>query len=520
MSFTEDIWRIIKENRSGLLGANPRWKRVSLADIGEVLNGYPFESAKFAKSGGLPLIRIRDIMRGASETCFAGEYPAEYVIKSGDLLVGMDGDFNAAFWTGSDGLLNQRVCKVSVDGRWYDSRFLGYVLPIYLKAVNDHTSAITVKHLSSLTLLQIPLPLPSRREQSRIADRLDELFSDLAAGVAALERVRKKLRRYRSAVLHAAVTGQLTAAWRKTHGPPAETGKQLLARILVERRRQWEERTLAKYAKNGRPPPKNWQSRYVEPAASTTDGLPPLPNAWRWAFNAELTSLITSGSRDWSDFYGRGTGTFIMAGNVRMGWLDRSYRQAVDPPPNDRDRSRSQVQENDLLVTIVGANTGDVCRVAEQLPESYVCQSVAIMRPVIGTCSPWMLVWFISASGAQAQFKEFTYGAGRPHLGFEHLEQTFVALPPLAEQTAIVEAVNEKFSQIDAMEGEVNRGLARAVRLRQAIVKAAFEGKLVPQDPADESAERLLERIRVEHSVAGTSRVPRNRRARAVGSNG
>jgi type I restriction enzyme S subunit len=210
-----------------------------------------------------------------------------------------------------------------------------------------------------------------------------------------------------------------------------------------------------------------------------------------------------------------------MAQNVRMGRLDRTFRQAVDPPSNHRDRIRSQVEVNDLLVTIVGANTGDVCRVPEQLAEHYVCQSVALMRPVHTSISQWLETWFASPTGAQRQFKQFTYGAGRPHLGFEHLEQTVVALPPVDEQTAIIAIVQEKLSQIDAMEAEVNRGLARASRLRQAILKSAFSGKLVPQDPNDEPASVLLERIRAERAepVAGTNghpkRSPRKKAARS-----
>src|SRR5690606_13429793 len=123
-------------------------------------------------------------------------------------------------------------------------------------------------------------------------------------------------------------------------------------------------------------PPKNWKSRYKEPEGPKplADGepLPSLPDGWCWASNDQLVGTITSGSRDRSPFYNRGTGTFIMAGNVRMGRLDLSKRQMVDPPAGHRDRLRSQVEANDLLVTIVGANTGDVCRVSKPLPEHYV----------------------------------------------------------------------------------------------------------------------------------------------------
>jgi hypothetical protein len=128
---------------------------------------------------------------------------------------------------------------------------------------------VGIHHIGAQRFETLEVPLPPLPEQERIADRVDQLTSDLAAGVAALERVRKKLVRYRSAVLHAAVTGRLTAEWRKQHGPPKETGEQLLARILIERRALWEKRTLAKYQINDRSPPKNWERRYPEPATPT-----------------------------------------------------------------------------------------------------------------------------------------------------------------------------------------------------------------------------------------------------------
>lgn len=410
-------------------------------------------------------------------------------------------------------LRNIAVVPPELDGQWastafcvcrprsgIDARYLYFlfVQDKFLQAIKTYGDSPPSGHDEDL--LATVIPVAPSNEQSRIADRIEELLTDLDSGVAALARVKRNLVRYRAAVLHAAVTGQLTAAWRERNGPPSETGEQLLQRILVERRRRWEERTLARYQTEGKQPPKGWRDKYVDPtpvsAATAGVALPAIPPGWAWATAHQLLAVITSGSRDWSPYYDRGTSTFIMAQNVRMGRLDLRFRQAVDPPPGHRDCARSQVEKDDLLVTIVGANTGDVCRVDRALPQHYVCQSVALMRPCASDLSRWLLVWFTAPSGGQRQFQTFMYGAGRPHLGFEHLEQTLVPLPSVAEQDRILEIVEEKSAQIDALEAEVARGLARTTRLRQAILKAAFEGRLVPQDPSNEPASVLLERIR------------------------
>ena len=154
-----------------------------------------------------------------------------------------------------------------------------------------------------------------------------------------------------------------------------------------------------------------------------------------------MTLRITSGSRDWQQYYGIGSGTFIMAQNVRPSRFDPSIRQPVSPPPNDPSCERSRVEESDLLVTIVGANTGDVCRVPQTLSEHYVCQSVALMRPVDRKTAKYLDYYYNAQNGGQMYYRRYIYGAGRPHLSFDQLKVTPVIIPPLDEQEAIVEAV-------------------------------------------------------------------------------
>jgi type I restriction enzyme S subunit len=357
------------------------------------------------------------------------------------------------------------------------------------------------------------VPIAPINEQRRIIEKIEELFSDLDAGAAGLERIRTKLKRYRAAVLKAAVEGNLSTHWRARHSN-VEPAADLLQRILAERRRKWEENQLAKYAGAGKEPPKGWRERYQEPVAPDSVDLPIIPKAWTVASLDQLTTTITSGSRDWSQYYGSGTGTFIMAQNVRPGRLDLSWRQAVDPPLKDRDRERSQVVAGDLLVTIVGANTGDVCRVPEDLPEHYVCQSVALMRPVNAAYSRLLELNLISPDNGQRQFKRYVYGQGRPHLGFDQLRTTPILIPPEFEQQEIVQQAEQRLSLLDLTHEMINTNVKRVARLRQSILKRAFEGKLVPQVVTDEPASALLERIRRQREQAAKRPAGANGRGR------
>lgn len=163
-----------KESGIKWLGKVPsHWEIKRGKYVTKLLSGFPFNSDLFSTDEtDMPLIRIRDIMNTSTESFYSGPYPNAYIIKKGDVLVGMDGDFNVAIWNGPDGLLNQRVCKV-VDMPAFCARYASYVLPRPLKCINDNTYSTTVKHLSTFDIYREYFPVPPIGEQKAIADYLD-----------------------------------------------------------------------------------------------------------------------------------------------------------------------------------------------------------------------------------------------------------------------------------------------------------------------------------------------------------
>ncbi|MBN8765504.1 MAG: restriction endonuclease subunit S [Thiobacillus sp.] len=287
MALTIPVAEIVESSRNPLLGKHESWGRVLLGDIATIQNGFPFKSSQFTRDEGMPLIRIRDVGADSSDTNYVGDYDPAFIVKAGDLLIGMDGDFNCARWRGPDGLLNQRVCRVILKSDIYHPKLLDYALPGYLGAINDMTSSVTVKHLSSKSIAEIPLPLPPMDQQKRIVAEIEKQFSRLDEAVANLKRVKANLKRYKAAVLKAAVEGRLveTEAERaRREGRSYETGAQLLQRILETRRSQWFI-------------PGRGQSKgkYKEPAAPDTTDLPELPEGWPpWPSLFRLTRCWTS----------------------------------------------------------------------------------------------------------------------------------------------------------------------------------------------------------------------------------
>lgn len=146
----------------------------TVGNVADILNGYAFDSSNFNDSGqGLPIVRIRDVTRGWTETFYYGDYESKYVVRPGDLLIGMDGEFNIAEWQKGNALLNQRVCKI-IPKSGTDKTYLKYRLSILLQEIEDETPFVTVKHLSSTKLLSQNIDMPPLDEQKRIATILEE----------------------------------------------------------------------------------------------------------------------------------------------------------------------------------------------------------------------------------------------------------------------------------------------------------------------------------------------------------
>ena len=164
-----------------------------LPEVCTIQYGFPFDSAKFSDSNGMPLIRIRDVVRGYSETYTTEEYKSEYIVHENDLLIGMDGEFNIAKWGKTPALLNQRVCRLAPKDS-IDKDYLFYFMSIALKQIEEKTPFVTVKHLSAKELNKIEIPVLSLEEQRKIAETLskvDELIAFRDRQLAKLDELVK-----------------------------------------------------------------------------------------------------------------------------------------------------------------------------------------------------------------------------------------------------------------------------------------------------------------------------------------
>ncbi|MBK9348000.1 MAG: restriction endonuclease subunit S [Burkholderiales bacterium] len=462
----------------------------------------------------MPLIRIRDVTTGQTSTYYTGPYEDEYLVQQGDLLVGMDGDFNSGFWSSSAALLNQRVCKISPAESFYDKQLIALALPGYLAAINANTPSVTVKHLSSKTIGEIGLPLPPRAEQTRIVAKLEELLSDLDAGVAELKAAQKKLGQYRQSLLKAAVEGALTAEWRAKN-TPSETGAQLLQRILQERRARWEAKQLAKFAEQGKTPPKDWQKKYPEPVQPDATGLPELPQGWVWASVDQLSESVRNGLSKTPNTDQRGFPIFKINA-VRP--MAVNFKAIKHIEIDESEAADYWVEVGDVLATRYNGSVDllGVFGMVRNVPERMLHPDKLIrMKPVTGAeLGAWMEVCGNVGLSRKHLVARVKTTAGQTGISGEDLKRTPIPLPPVSEQQAALDVLEERLQAIKELGQPVELGLQQSTAQRQNILRAAFAGQLVPQDPHDEPASVLLERIRAERAAQGAAKKPRGRKAK------
>ena len=183
------------------------WKIVPAKFFMRVQAGYPFDSERFDNSQGIPLIRIRDITSGHTETFYNGDYPEEYVVHNNDLLVGMDGDFNVRWWQGGEAVLNQRCCRIFAQ-KGLILRYFYFLLPFYLKQVNELAYSTTVKHLANGDIGNADICLPPEDEQTAIAAYLDSKCAAIDGVILEKEDLIRELENYKRSLIFEVVTGK------------------------------------------------------------------------------------------------------------------------------------------------------------------------------------------------------------------------------------------------------------------------------------------------------------------------
>ncbi len=379
----------------------------------------------------------------------------------------------------------------------------------YLNQIDysDHVTGTTRLKLTQDALKRIPALIAPAVEQQRIVAKIEELFSKLDKGIESLKTAQAKLKVYRQAVLKHAFEGKLTAQWREENKDKLETPEQLLARIKRERgvryERQLEEWKAAVKeweggGKPGKKPPRPRKPLEITEAPATlSNKLPPLPENWSWVRVGDLCEVVRGGSPRpaGNPRYYDGTIPFLKVADLTRTagvYLDTHSFSIKEAGL----RKTRLVEPPILMLSNSGATLGvpKVCRIKTTFNDGIAA--------FLGLDENDLLYHYYFWTSKTSELRAINQGAAQPNLNTSLIEETFIPLCSKKEMQIVARDIGRSLSVCDQMAADIDIQLARSESLRQSILKKAFSGQLVPQDPHDEPASVLLDRIRAEREQA------------------
>jgi len=323
------------------------------------------------------------------------------------------------------------------------------------------------------------IPLPPLPEQQRIVAKIEELFTKLDAGVEALKKAKEQIKRYRQAVLKYAFEGKLTEEWRV---------------------RANQERTNNVVGAIHELPLQNGK-KYKELPPVNTSELPELPEGWVWVRLGEVCEVTLGKTPNKSQYVNKGRYKIVKFRDVTNRGINYDEDERGFVIENGKVISELvELQERDILVTAsahssehIGKKVVYVSKIPKRYEKVFFVGELLCVRNRDNNIEPRTIYYYLMSQDGYKSIQNHVRGV---HLITSEARQIPIPLPPLPEQQKIVEEIERRFSVVDEVEKAIDKSLKEAERLRQSILKRAFEGKLVPQDPNDEPAEKLLERIK------------------------
>ena len=451
------------------------WAAATFGDVCQVQGGFAFKSNDYQPDGVL-LVRISNLVNGKVEinekSVFLPEAFFEelssFRLEAGDVLIAMSGATTgkmAIYNLETPALLNQRVgrfCIVAPNS--VDPGFVGKLVGNVTQKVLQKAYGGAQPNISPKELEQFPIPLPPLNEQRRIVEKIEALTARSRKARATLDEIPVLLDQFRQSVLAAAFRGDLTADWRAQNPDvePAEAFKQLYK------------------------------------------------NEIGWAVGKANDACIgvQSGSTPkGKPFTELGEVPFLKVYNIVNQEIDFNYRpQYVSREIHRTSLKRSITLPGDVLMNIVGPPLGKIALATEQFPEWNINQAIVTFRPKKGLLSKYLYYYLREGSLVRDVVNETKGIVGQVNISLTQCRESIVKIPSLDEQAEIIRRIEGLFSLAASLSDAFKSSSEDLGELDQSILAKAFRGELVPQDPNDEPAAVLLDRIRAERERLGSGK--------------
>lgn len=411
----------------------------------------------------------------------------------------------------SNNLFSTGFIQLKGYGDTVESKFIFFYLSsqLFLNAKNDLCSGSTQSALNDKAAVKLIFPLAPQKEQLRIIHRIEELFSELDKGIESLKTAKAQLAVYRQSLLKHAFEGKLTAQWRKDNADKLESPEQLLTRIQQERKARYQQQlndwevAVKKWetdGKEGKKPSKPPKPKKLDDPAIDPSIFVKLPENWMWTRIGELNVDVFDGpfgsNLKTIDYVEKGI-RVIRLENIGTGHFIDS-KQTFITDLKYQLLKRHHVSHGDIVFSSFVIDKIRVALVPDSITEAINKADCFCVRAFGDLVSSEYMLHHLSSMHVFKQIEELVHGVGRPRINTTQLKNIWLPICSKEEQLEIIQKINEQMVLISHFEQEIDENLKKSEVLRQSILKRAFSGRLVSQDPTDEPASELLKKIAIE----------------------
>lgn len=433
---------------------------------------------------------------------------AKQVLQNGDVLVSMTRpNLNAVAlvtpeFHGAIGSTGFHVLR----SKWVEPKFLFYLVQtrkfideMCLCVQGALYPAVRPKDISSFAFF-LPSSLPAQRA---IVAKIEELFSELDKGIENLKTAQAQLKVYRQALLKHAFEGKLTAAWREQNRDQLETAAALQQRIQQERAQRYQQQ-LADWEANSKQGSKPKAPKPLPPlTADELAELPGLPEGWGWFSMGDICQEAVLGKMLDKEKNKGELRPYLRNINVR--WGKFALDDLLEMRFEEFEYPRYGLEHGDLVIC-EGGEPGRCAVWRQEFGQGIQIQKALHRVRFTNSIYPSFVQMYFELCASNRRLEKMFTGTTIKHLTGERLERMAVPACSVDEQAQIILMLEAKFSEIDQLDQTLATSLQQAEALRQSILKRAFSGQLVPQDPHDEPASALLARIKAEQEKSSPSR--------------
>lgn len=488
------------------------FKLIELCDIARGGSPRPIKDFLTDSENGINWIKIGDASNSSKYIYETKEkIKPEGITKSrfvevGDFLLSNSMSFGRPYILKTNGCIHDGWLVLKNKFGLFDQDYLYYFLSssATYSQFNNLAKGSTVKNLNTKLVSDVKVILPPLNEQKRIVEKIDRLNTHSRRSQEALAEIPQLIEQFRQSVLAAAFRGDLTADWRKQN-PDVEPASVLLERIKEERRHKWEEAELEKMRAKGQEPRNDkWKSKYKGISEHNIPSLKTNIKSWQYVF-PEILSVDESyalaigpfGSNLKVEDYRTEGVPLVFVREIRTEKFgDHSTKFITSEKSNSL--KAHMVKGGDLLITKMGDPPGDTAIYPRENPDAIITADCIKWSLNPNLTSSEFLKYWLRAKPMREEILQETKGVAQQKLSLKRFKTIPIPIPPIEEQKKIIEYINTLFSYLDSLQFEFDNSQALLDQLNQSILAKAFRGELVPQDPNDEPASVLLERIRAE----------------------